>query len=85
MYLLTCTGPDLVFPVSYLSRFPSHPLQPHHTAVKRVIRYLAGTRSMSLNNKPSPASVPLSILAFCDSGYASCGDPRRSISGYAFM
>ena len=34
MYLVTCTRADLAFSLSYLSRFSSHPLERHHTAVK---------------------------------------------------
>ena len=58
MYLVTCTRPDLAFSVSYLSHFSSHSLERHHTAVEKVFRYLAGTRSMSLKYKRSPTSVP---------------------------
>ena len=71
--------------MSYLFRFSSHPLKRHPNAVKRVFRYLAGTRSMSLKYKCSPTSVPLSIVAFANSDYASCRDTRRSVSGYAVM
>ena len=85
MYLFTRPGRDLALPVSYLARFASHPLERHHSAVKRVFRYVARTRFMSLQYKCSPTSVPLSIVAFSDSDYASCRDTRRSISGYAFM
>ena len=67
MYLVTCTRPNLAFSVSYLSRFSSHPLERHHTAVQRVFRYLAVTCSMSLKYKYSPTSVPLPIVAFSDS------------------
>ena len=48
MYLVTCTRPDVASCASYLSRFSSHPLERHHTAVKWVFRYLPGTHSMSL-------------------------------------
>jgi len=47
MYLVTCTCPDLSFVLSFLSQFSSHPLLCHHTAVKRVFHYLAGTRTTS--------------------------------------
>ena len=85
MYLVTCTCPDLAFSASYLTRFPSHALERHQTAVKRVFCYLAGTRSMSLKYNRSPTSVPFSIITFSNSVYASCRDTRRSVSGYAFM
>ena len=65
MYLVTCTRPDLAFPVSYLARFSSDPLECHHTAVKMVFRHLAGTRSMSLKYKHSAtcrSSVNCSLL-----------------------
>ena len=81
MYLVTCTRPDLAIYLSHLSGFSSHPLARHHTAVKRVFRYHAGTHSMSLKYKPSPTSVRLSIVAFSDSDYASWRDTRRSVSG----
>ena len=62
MYLVTCTRSDLGFSVSYLCRYSSHPPERHHTAVKRVFRYLAGTGFMSLKYKRSPTLVPLSIV-----------------------
>jgi hypothetical protein len=39
MYLMVCTRPDLAFTLSRLSKFSSR----HAAAVKRVLRYLAGT------------------------------------------
>ena len=85
MYLITCTRPDSALSVSYLSRFSSHPLENHHTAVKRVFRYLAEIRSMSVKYKRCANSVPLSIVAIPDSHYAADRNTRRSVSGYAFM
>ena len=85
MYLVTWTRPDLAICLSYCYRFSSHALERNHTAVKRVCRYLPATRSMSLLYKRSATSVPLSIVAFSDSDYASCRDTRRSVSAYAFM
>ena len=69
----------------YPSRVSCHALERHHTAVKRVFFYLAGTRSMSLKYKHSPTSVSESIVAVSNSDYASCRDTRRAVSGYAFM
>ena len=45
LYLVSCTRPDLAYVVSFLSQFSTRPLQCHHSAVKRVWRYLAGTRN----------------------------------------
>ena len=85
MFLVTCTRPDLAFSVSYLTCLSSQPLAHHDTAVKSVLRYLAGTPFMSLNYKRSPTSFPLSIVAFSDPNYASCRDAHRSLSGYPVM
>jgi len=86
MYLVTCTRQDLGFVVSFLSRFSSHPLFYHHTAVKRVSRYLAGTRTTSLvYTRRSSMIIPLLITGYSDADYASCDDTRCSISGYVFL
>jgi len=86
MYLVTCTRPDLGFFVSFLSRFSSHPLLCHHTALKRVFRYLAGTRTTSLvYTRRSSMDIPLLITGYSDVDYASCRDTRRSVSGYVFL
>ena len=85
MYLVTCIRPDLTFCHSYFPRGCSYPLESHYTAVKRLLRYLAGTYSMSLRYKRTGPSMPLSIVAFSDAIYNSCRDTRSSVSGYAFM
>jgi len=85
MYLVTCTRPDLAFSVSFLSRFSSHPLKCHYTAVKRVFRYIAGTRFLSLKYHQSLVSVPLELYGFSDADYASCRDTRRSVTRYVFL
>ena len=40
---LTLTRPDLIYSVSYLSRFMSKPCSNHMTAAKRISRYVKGT------------------------------------------
>ena len=44
LYLSTNTRPDICFAVSQVARFTHDPKQSHATAVKRIIRYLAGTK-----------------------------------------
>jgi len=86
MYLVTCTHPDLGFVVSFLSRFSSHPLLCHHTTVKSVFHYLAGTRTTSLvYTRRSSMDIPLLIAGYSDAHYASCHDTRCSVSGYVFL
>ncbi|CAI7796781.1 unnamed protein product [Closterium sp. NIES-53] len=50
MYLMTCTGPDLAYPLSILARYvaPGRHRPEHMAAVKRVLRYLCSTSGMGL-------------------------------------
>ena len=86
IYLVTCTRPDLGCVVSFLSWFASYPLLCHHTAIKRVFNYLAGTRTTSLVYiHYQSINIPLLISGYSDADYASCRDTHRSISNYLFL
>ncbi|KAL8167537.1 hypothetical protein V2J09_009036 [Rumex salicifolius] len=45
---LIATRPDLMFVVSFISRFMAAPTQLHLQAIKRVMRYLKGTTSLGI-------------------------------------
>ncbi|CAI7738526.1 unnamed protein product, partial [Closterium sp. NIES-54] len=50
MYLMTCTRPDLAYPLSFLARYVTlgRHRKVHWDAAKRVLRYLCSTSSMGL-------------------------------------
>ncbi|CAI7735749.1 unnamed protein product, partial [Closterium sp. NIES-54] len=50
MYLMTCTRPDLAYPLGLLARYvaPSRHRKVHLDAAKRVLRYLCSTSGMGL-------------------------------------
>ncbi|CAI7915547.1 unnamed protein product [Closterium sp. NIES-53] len=50
MYLMTCTRPDLAYPLSLLARYvaPGRHRNVHWDAAKRVLRYLCSTSGMGL-------------------------------------
>ncbi|CAI7926476.1 unnamed protein product [Closterium sp. NIES-53] len=50
MYLMTCTRPDLAYPLSLLARYvaPGRHRKVHWDAAKRVLRYLCNTSGMGL-------------------------------------
>jgi len=81
MYAMLGTRPDTAFAVGALSRFNSNPGRLHWQAVKRVFRYLQGTKGHSLeyraNGKP--------LVGFCDADWAGDVDDRRSTTGYTFI
>ena len=81
MYLVTGTRPDLAFTVSFLSQFSAHPLPVHHTAAKRVFRYINTTRHYKLTY---PRNGTLELTGYSDASYGNCLDTCRSYSGYVF-
>jgi hypothetical protein len=52
LYLLTNTRPDITFAISQIGRFCSASNQSHATAVKTIVRYLAGTADKGTIMKP---------------------------------
>ncbi|CAI7860175.1 unnamed protein product [Closterium sp. NIES-54] len=50
MYLMTCTRPDLAYPLSLLARYvaPGRHRKVHWNAAKRVLRYLCSTSGIGL-------------------------------------
>ncbi|CAI7809824.1 unnamed protein product, partial [Closterium sp. NIES-54] len=50
MYMMTCTRPDLAYPLGLLARYvaPGRHRKVHMDAAKRVLRYLCGTSGMGL-------------------------------------
>ncbi|CAI7794861.1 unnamed protein product, partial [Closterium sp. NIES-53] len=65
MYLMTCTRPDLAYPLSILARYvaPGRHRPEHMAAAKRVLRYLCSTSGiwLVLGGK-SPATRSSSVL-----------------------
>ncbi|CAI7831898.1 unnamed protein product [Closterium sp. NIES-53] len=50
MYLMTCTRPDLAYPLNILARYvvPGRHRPEHMATAKRVLRYLCSTSGMGL-------------------------------------
>ncbi|CAI7923645.1 unnamed protein product, partial [Closterium sp. NIES-53] len=50
MYLMTCTRPDLAYPLGLLAHYvaPGRHRKVHMDAAKRVLRYLCSTSGMGL-------------------------------------
>jgi len=78
-YAQVCTRPDLAFVTGLLGRYQSNPGMEHWNLVKKVLRYLQGTKGLMLTYRRSD---DLQIVGYSDSDYA--GDDRKSTSGYVF-
>ena len=80
---LVHTRPDLAFTVGYLSRFMQRPTAEHLQAVKRVMRYVAGTLDFSLHYKRAPGTAR--FIGYCDSDLTGDVDSSKSTSGTLFF
>jgi hypothetical protein len=78
-YAQICTRPDISFVTGLLGRYQKNPGLEHWKLVKKVLRYLQGTKGLMLTYRRTDS---LEIVGFSDSDYA--GDERKSTSGYIF-
>jgi hypothetical protein len=83
IYLVTCTRPDLAYPVSYLSQFLAAPSKSYLTAAKCLLRYITGTKDLKLSFPRTDASE-ITLEGYSNSDYGNCLDTRQSISGNLF-
>ena len=80
MYLATNSRPDIAFAVNQCSRFSNEPRRSHEKAVKRIGRYLKGTREKGMIIKPENA-LGLDLYADADfAGIFSVEDPEDPVS-----
>ena len=80
MYLSLAARPDITFAVSKLARYASKPKLAHWKALKRILRYLAGTKDLKL--RLGAVGDEPKVLTFVDSDYAADTEDRKSTTGY---
>jgi hypothetical protein len=79
---LVNTRPDLAFSVGYISRFMENPTTEHLGAVRKVLRYIAGTLDYGcLYTREKGGQLD----GFSDSDHAGDVDTRKSTSGTLFF
>ena len=79
LYLANGTRPDIAFAVNQLSQYVTSPTLQHWTALKRILRYIQGTKSINLEFKKFNAKK-VQVEAYSDASYGS-GKDRKSVSG----
>jgi len=80
---LVHTRPDLAYAIGYVSRFIKRPTVEHQGAVKRILRYLAGTLDYDLHYTKAPRSAR--FVSYTDSDLAGDVDTSKSTSGSLFF
>ncbi|CAI7774497.1 unnamed protein product [Closterium sp. NIES-54] len=83
MYLMTCTRPDLAYPLSILARYvaPGRHRPEHMAAAKRVLRYLCSTSGMGL---VLGGRRPVVLTGHADASWADDLATQRPSQGYTF-
>ncbi|CAI7804473.1 unnamed protein product [Closterium sp. NIES-54] len=83
MYLITCTRPDLAYPLSILARYvaPGRHRKEHMDAAKRVLRYLCSTSGMGLVLGERARVV---LTGHADASWVDDLATQRSSQGYTF-
>ncbi|CAI7770658.1 unnamed protein product, partial [Closterium sp. NIES-53] len=77
MYLMTCTRPDLAYPLSILARYvaPGRHRPEHMAAAKRVLRYLCSTSGLGL---VLGGRRPVVLTGHADASWADDSATQRS-------
>lgn len=80
LFLAMTTRPDISFAVNVLSRFCENPGETHWKGIKRIFRYIKGTKDKQLIFRGTEES----LTGYSDADWASDVDKRRSTTGYIF-
>jgi hypothetical protein len=82
MYLVQGTRPDLAYSIHQVSRFLHNPGKKHWDAVKRILRYVKGTKNLALTFKKQDTEDKL--LGYSDADFGHESNKRKSITGWVF-
>ncbi|CAI7866651.1 unnamed protein product [Closterium sp. NIES-53] len=83
MYVMTCTRPDLAYPLSLLARYvaPGRHRKVHWEAAKRVLCYLCSTSGMGL---VLGGRGPIVLTGHANASWVDDSATQRTSQGYTF-
>ncbi|XP_037806567.1 secreted RxLR effector protein 161-like [Lucilia sericata] len=84
LYIAVNTRPDICASVAILARKTCNPNQEDWNELKRVAKYLKGTRNLYLNLSENGSGSNL-LVGYADANWAECRIDRKSNSGYIFL
>ena len=83
MYDQVCTRPNIAFVVGVLGRFMGNPSLIHYQIVKKVFKYLQGTKDHMLTYQRTNS---LDVVGYSDADFKDCVDDKKStIVYYIYM
>nr|VWO99577.1 Uncharacterized protein [Ganoderma boninense] len=80
MYIAVTTRPDIAYTVHRLAKYMANPGRAHWEALKRLVRYLIGTRDLWLVYGRDRSG----LAGFTDADWGTSDDTRHSICGYVY-
>lgn len=78
MFAAVVSRPDIMYAVGQVSRHLNNPDRSHWIAVKRILRYLQGSRDVGIMYSGSSEELKV----YSDADFAGDPDTRKSTSGY---
>ena len=85
LYASLGTRPDITFAVQVLSQFASKLSQEHWRAIKRILRYLQGTKDLGITYDNLNGYADIHVSSYSDADWGSSLIDQRSVSGYVFL
>ena len=82
MYAQVYTRPNIAFAVSVLGRFMSNSGLIHYQVVKKVFRYLQGTKDHVFTYRRTNS---LDVVGYSDADFKGYVDDNKSTTGYIFI
>ena len=80
------TRPDIATQVSSCAKYMSCPTDVHLQAAYDILGYLKAKPGLGLTYRKDPTdNTPLTVFGYCDSGFASDTDTRKSSGGECFF
>lgn len=80
LFIANVSRPDIAYAVNSIAQFSEKPLKAHWNAVKRIFKYLKGTRDFGIIfNSGADCSK---IVAYSDADFAGETHSRKSTTGY---
>ena len=85
-YIGNYTRPDIMYPTNRLGAYTANPSLQHYTALKRILRYLAGTKTLGITYSASEDEDDAENLfhGYSDAAFAN-QEGGKSTSGYVFL
>jgi hypothetical protein len=85
MWAMLGTRPDLAYVTGIVGRYSANPKHCHWELLKRVFRYLKGTRDWGITYNGYGIGMDMNFLGYTDADWNGDNDTSRSTSGYVFI